>query len=244
MKDGAGAFLLCGIFFLLIDFGFQGFAQNSSIYPQEHSRSRIPKNVAIAMTNKKIPNVIRSQVLKALSFYPELRDQPIEFKFKKNIKKSTMQAQPKFSGIFKKKEKRAYVILISLQFQIEDDSFNILDVEDQIMVGWLGHELGHIMDYKNRSALGMLWLGAKYLLSTNYIQQVERQADTYAVMHGMGDYILATKNFILHRSEITEKYRDRIKRLYLSPEEILAMVNNLEKDEIEEKVDQHMEKQN
>lgn len=190
------------------------------------------------MTNKVIPEVIRPQAEKALSFYPELKEVPITFKFKKNIKKSTMQAQPMFKGIFKNRHKRGYVILISEKFQIEDDAFNILDVDDEVMIGWLGHELGHVMDYKNRSAVGMIIYGVRYLLSPKHIQAVERSADAFAIEHGMGQYIIATKNFILNNSEISEVYKARIRRLYLSPEEIMEMVNELEEHEIHAEIEE------
>lgn len=195
------------------------------------------------MTHKIIPEEIRPQAEKALSFYPELKDVPITFKFKKNIKKSTMQAQPKISGIFKKKHKREYVILISERIQIEDDSFNILDIDDEIMIGWLGHELGHIMDYQHRTGVGMIIFGLKYLYSSRYIREVERAADTYAIQHGMVDYIVATKNFILNNADISETYKERIRRLYLSPEEIMELVNKMDKEELEDKVDEEMEEQ-
>lgn len=195
------------------------------------------------MTNKTIPEEIRPQAEKALQFYPELKDVPITFKFKKNIKKSTMQAQPKFSGIFRKRQNREYVILISEKIQIEDDSFEILDIDDEVMIGWLGHELGHIMDYQHRSAMGMIIFGLKYLYSKRHIREVERSADTYAIQHGMVDYIMATKNFILNNADISETYKNRIRRLYLSPEEIMELVNELEKEKIHEKVDEEMEEQ-
>lgn len=56
-----------------------------------------------SLSHKKIPETIRSQAQEALSFYPELKEVPIEFRFKKKIKKSTMQAQPKFSSLCKNK---------------------------------------------------------------------------------------------------------------------------------------------
>ena len=40
----------------------------------------------------------------------------------------------------------------------------------------------------------------------------------------MEDYILKTKDFILNHAKITPTYKDRIKRYYLSPEEIMEMV--------------------
>lgn len=194
------------------------------------------------MINKVMPDSIRPQVTKALTFFPQLNGYKITFKFKDSIRKSTMQAQPKFSSIFKKKKNREYVILISKKIQIEDESYSIFDMEDSVMIGWIGHELGHIMDYKDRSALGMIALGVKYLFSNQYIQRVEREADRYAVRHGMADYILKTKDFILNHSDISPVYKARIKRLYLSPEEIMKMVNQLEKEEIERDVDEELDK--
>lgn len=192
------------------------------------------------MTRKTIPEVIRSQAEKALSYYPELKDTPITFKFKKRIKKSTMQAQPKFSGIFRKRGKRTYVILISETIQIEDESFHILDLEDDIMIGWLGHELGHIMDYRSRSGIGMLIFGLRYLYSKSYLREAERRADAFAIQKGMGEYIIATKNFILNHSDISEVYKDRIRRLYLSPEEIMEMVNTMDESEIREEIEEEI----
>lgn len=64
------------------------------------------------------------------------------------------------------------------------------------MIGWIGHELGHVMDYQERSGLNLLVFGIKYLTSNGFIKEAERAADTFAVNHGMSDYILATKDFI------------------------------------------------
>jgi len=67
-------------------------------------------------TNKEIPLSIKDQVEVALNHYPQLKDTPIAFRFKKEIKKSTMQAQPTYASIFKSRKNRAYVILISEKF--------------------------------------------------------------------------------------------------------------------------------
>lgn len=203
-----------------------------------HAPEPHPENDS--MTRKTIPEAIRTQAEKALSYYPELKDTPITFKFKKRIKKSTMQAQPKFSGIFRRRGKRAYVILISETIQIEDESFHILDLEDEIMIGWLGHELGHIMDYRERTGIGMLIFGFRYLYSRSYLREAERTADAFAIEKGMGDYIIATKNFILNHSDISEVYKDRIRRLYLSPEEIMEMVNTMDEGEIREEIEEEI----
>lgn len=196
----------------------------------------------INLDNKIIPESIEKEVLEALSFFPELYDTPIEFKFKDKIKKSTMQAQPKFSSILSSKENREYIILISRSIQIDHKDFTMKDIPSDVKVGWFGHELGHIMDYRNRTNLGMIIFGMKYLFSPNAIREIERTADTYAIAHGMGDYILKTKDFILENADISESYKARIRRLYISPEEVMEIINennveeeveNLERDKAE-----------
>lgn len=180
--------------------------------------------------NKTIPKQISKEAKIALSYFPELEKVSIEFRFKEDIKKSFMQAQPKFANLFHGKNNREYYIFISSKVNIEGKDFSVNDIPPDVLIGWLGHELGHIVDYRNRSAFGLMIFGMRYVTSENYIKEAERIADTYAVERGMGDYILKTKNFILNHTDLSESYKNRIKRLYLSPEEIVVLVNNLEKD--------------
>ena len=185
------------------------------------------------LTHKEIPDVLAQEIKVALSYYPELAETPIAFRFKKDIKKSTMQAQPAFSSLLNPRAKRKYFVFISEKIQIETESFKITDIPSDVLIGWIGHELGHIMDYKNRSSLGLVWFGLEYLYFPKFIREAERAADTFAVSHGMGKYILVTKDFILNHAHISAKYKARIKRLYLSPEEIMLLINenrNLEEE--------------
>ena len=175
--------------------------------------------------NKIIPKIIEEEALTALSYYPELKDTPITFKFKDRIKKSTMQAQPTWGSFFKRKNNREYIILISRKIQIENEAFTIKDIPSDVIVGWLGHELGHVMDYSDRNNFGMLIFGFKYLFSKHHIKEVERTADTIAIAHGMGDYILQTKHYILDQANISEKYKKRIRSFYMSPEEVMELIN-------------------
>ncbi|WZL88556.1 hypothetical protein VS868_13225 [Salinimicrobium sp. 3283s] len=180
--------------------------------------------------NKFIPESLLHEAKVALSYYPELKDVEIDFKYKKDIKKSFMQAQPNKSNLFKGKNDRTYNILISSRFLIEKEEFTMSDVPSEVLIGWLGHELGHVMDYRDKSAMGLIIFGFRYITSENYIKRAERAADTYAVNAGMSEYILATKNFILNNSHLSDTYKERIARLYLSPEEILVLVNKLEEE--------------
>ncbi len=176
-----------------------------------------------------IPDSIKEEALVALSYYPELKNTGIEFKFKKNIKKSIMQAQPSFLSLFRSKENRSYKILISENFEIEGEKFDTKDIPKNVMIGWLGHELGHVMDYRDRNSFNLIWFGIKYLVSDDSIRIAERAADSHAISKNMDDYILATKDFILNNTSLSEVYKARIKKYYLSPEEIMIIVADRDK---------------
>jgi len=170
------------------------------------------------------PESIAGEVNLALSYFPQLKETSITFKFKSDIKKSTMQAQPDFKSLLKPRAKRKYFIFISEKFKISGQEFKTINVPIEVLIGWLGHELGHILDYQHRGKFNMIWFGIKYLYLEKHIVEAERAADTFAVNQGMEDYILKTKNFILDHADIDENYKKRIKRYYLSPEEIMEIV--------------------
>lgn len=170
------------------------------------------------------PKILADEIKFALTFFPSLKEVSIEFKFKTDIKKSTMQAQPDFRSVFRSRSSRTYYIFISEKFKISGREFKTTALPSDIIIGWVGHELGHIMDYENRGTLNLIWFGIRYLYLENHIVEAERSADTFAVKQGMGEYILKTKDFILNHSDIDEAYKKRIQRFYLSPEEIMQIV--------------------
>jgi hypothetical protein len=183
--------------------------------------------------NKHIPAVIEQNVLTALSFYPELKNTTIQFLFKTNIKTSVMQAQPVFTTLLLKRKNRRYRINISAQFKLIHTQIPIQQIPDEVMIGWIGHELGHILDYERRSNAGMVSFGIGYYFSDTYVKSAERVADTYAVERGLGKYIIATKRFILDHAELPQAYKDKIARLYLSPDVIVEQIKKLEEKELE-----------
>ncbi len=185
--------------------------------------------------NKEIPNVIHDQVLYALSYYPELKDVHIRFRFKQKVKGSTMVARPEPASLIGRRKNRQYNILISSLFELKHTALPIHQLPDSILVGWFGHELGHIMDYERRSTWNIIGFGLSYVLSKKYLQRAEQTADRFAIEHGMAPYIIETKHFILDNADIPDAYKEKISRLYLSPDEIEDQVRELEEQHEEEK---------
>ncbi|MFW6019389.1 MAG: hypothetical protein ACOCPM_02310 [Bacteroidales bacterium] len=173
-----------------------------------------------------IPEEIKHVTLQALAFYPELQDIKIEFKFSENIRKSVMQAQPKYITMYKSRRKRTYLIKLSRYFKINQQKIHLYDLPEDVLIGWIGHELGHIIDYIKRNAWSMLLFGIGYSSSKSFIISAERTADTYAVNHGLGEYILKTKEFIMEKAGMPKSYIQRMNRYYLPPEEIIYLMKN------------------
>lgn len=182
------------------------------------------KSLNVIDTNKIYPGSLKDEIQKTLTYFPNLKNVPVEFKFKKKIKRSTMQAQPRFTKVLSPRHKREYIIFIKRHFKLGDIDTPIENLPQDVLIGWLGHELGHVMDYERMSNFQLIKFGLKYLTSGKAIVNAERQADTYAVKQGMQTYIMATKTFILDHADISETYKARMKKYYLSPEEIMDLV--------------------
>ena len=134
---------------------------------------------------------------------------------------------------FNKKENRAYKIKVSRHLELFDEMLPIEELPNEVLLGWLGHELGHIMDYIDRSAVNLVSFGVKYFLSTSFVTEAEVAADSYSVSSGLGPAIIATKDFVLNHERLPEAYKNKIRALYLSPGEILSLVDVEEKEEIQ-----------
>ncbi|SFB82539.1 hypothetical protein SAMN05421747_101354 [Parapedobacter composti] len=191
----------------------------------------IDKDLLAFGTNKVIPSVIERQALIALSYFPELKETSIHFVFRPGLKGSVMAARPAIGSLFKKRDKRTYQILINPVFKLEHAIEPMRQIPDSVMIGWLGHELGHIMDYERKSTWSLMGFGISYGLSKKFVRKAERVADSFAVNRGMGDYLVATKAFILDHSDLPQAYKDKIAALYLSPDDIVELISDLERED-------------
>ncbi len=191
----------------------------------------IGENLEKFAFNKTIPEEIRNVALLALSHYPELLEVEIDFQFQNKIRGSVMQAQPKIGSLFfDPKDSRSYRIKISRHLELLDERIPIEELPEEVLLGWLGHELGHIKDYLDRSAVNLMAFGFRYVFSDRFVSQAEITADSYSVAAGLGKAIIATKDFVLNHDRLPEGYKDKIRSLYMSPGEIFSLVD-VEEDE-------------
>lgn len=161
---------------------------------------------------------IKTTFYGVLSSFKPLESNQIILK-KRQLKNTTMQAQPCIDMNFFCRRTRNYVIHISPHSRIEPE-MKTNEMPESVLKGWFAHELGHLMDYHTRPWYEIVWLGLGYLVSRRVRMTMERTADIYALEHGFGQDILATKNFILNHANVSPSYKAQINRYYLSPAEI------------------------
>jgi hypothetical protein len=187
------------------------------------------KNLRPFSYRKTIPEELREPALLALKQYPELLSRKIVFKYTRKEGTSIMKAQPDIKSVLRLGDDRSYIIYVNRTITLDSATLQIKNLPKKVVTGWFGHELGHVMDYEGLSKWGLLKFGLGYLLSGRYVRRAEQRADRIAVAHGMGDEILETKNFILNQAGISESYRQKIKRLYPSPEQIMEIIKGEKK---------------
>ena len=153
------------------------------------------------ISNKKIPESIRSQALRALSFYPELKNTHIIFRFRK--RRTPLSSRPQVLSTFKKKENRKYVITISTKSNKKLAPILFFNLPYNAQIGVLGHELGHITTYDTMHTGQLLSLIFK-LLSSKYTDEFEFNTDLIGINHGLGYQLLDWSKYVRSALDIPE----------------------------------------
>jgi len=165
---------------------------------------------------KTVPARYELAFLTALSYYPELDSS--EIRFKEARIKTTLNARPTIGSLlFRKREKRKYIIRINSQ---KKDSLILLsDAPFNSQIGLFGHELGHFADYHKRSFFGVL----KRLISYSTLKgksKFEKEIDTITIERGLGWQLYAWSYYVLFDSDGSKAYKEYKRSVYLTPKEI------------------------
>jgi hypothetical protein len=122
----------------------------------------------------------------ALSHYPELHHKKISLKLKSI--KSTMQAQPSPNFIVKLKNKRGYSIFVNNNPNLT--GLNYMELSFNGLVGWIGHEFAHLIDYSSMNNRELLGFITAYIFDKRTMRRTERNADRETIKRGLGAQLL------------------------------------------------------
>ena len=138
--------------------------------------------------NKKYAPEYEKLVLPALSFFPQLKDYRITFKVRNHG--APLSTRPSYGSIFRHARKREYMVFISSDTTSQWKEIQLNRIPVMAQLGIIGHELSHIIEFKEKNSFGLMGLGISHV-STSYMNKFEFQADSICISKGMGDYLLA-----------------------------------------------------
>ncbi|MFP4089436.1 MAG: hypothetical protein ACLFUB_05290 [Cyclobacteriaceae bacterium] len=187
-------------------------------FSYEEWSERIEELMEAYSSNKSFQDEALLPSLIALAYYPELHDVKVRFVYK-DIKTS-LAARPGIRNLFRKRKNRVYTIFIDNKVE-NGEGVLFEDFPLNAQVGGMGHEYAHIIDYSERSALNILWLGIRYFLSDKSKAKLEHEVDKITIERGLGWQTLAWEKFIIERSQASDKYKNYKSGLYLSSEDII-----------------------
>ena len=187
----------------------------SLVLSQPHDEISLISNLE---NNKTFVDNYKAQCLKALSFYPELKDVNIEFR-EADIG-TTLAARPILSSFFNTDYERKYEVIFN---NANDCEVPFSELPEEGQVGILGHELAHILDYETKS-FGQLLVTGCFYINAHSIRNYERGIDRVTVERGLGEKLHDAYQYILEESQASLKYKKFKKFTYLEPHEILDHV--------------------
>jgi hypothetical protein len=171
--------------------------------------------------HKLLDESYQEQAQIAMSYYPELKGAQIEF-VRKDIK-TTMAARPKMDFIFRKKENRTYRIFIDTDVKGEQGLL-LSDVPFNAQVGIIGHELGHVADYEEKTAFGVVLTGIGYLFHP-FRKKLERKVDEITIAHGLGYQVEEFSKYVLDESNVCERYKRYKRKIYYKPKQLSTLIS-------------------
>lgn len=162
----------------------------------------VPK--AIISGKRNIPQKYMRDVVLALSYFPELADSRILFKYKKI--KGTMNARPGMLNLFRHPSNRKYILALNNnKGKYEGVSLDSLSVNARI--GWFSHEIAHIYTYYLMNNYQTLLFSIKYLAVPKFVKKTERYTNSVAIARGLAFAIYEGENYLLKDNKISDYYK-------------------------------------
>lgn len=136
--------------------------------------------------NKEYPENMEKLVLYTLSFFPELKDHKVVFKTRS--KGAPLSSRPQWGTLWRSASKRKYMVFI--RAGKDSSMFSSLFSRSSIpaQIGILGHELCHVVEFSNKSSIGLVGLGVAHI-SKPYMDRFEFRTDSAVIARGMGLYL-------------------------------------------------------
>lgn len=227
MKPGSKFKLICIIFaFTSLSMKGQEIIKNFTTNTYEIDKlNQLKKEFGC---NKIIPATYETQILIALSYFPELKNTTIEFRLKKT--NTPLSSKPKLLGLLQSSKTRKYIVTISEETNSRLEPILLKNLKFNAQIGVLGHELSHVSDYMTKGFSKMTNLLLIEIFSKKQVDTFESRTDHICINHGLGYQLLDWSKSVRENLKIeywrgadNYKYRTKKER-YLNPETIIQIL--------------------
>jgi len=179
--------------------------------------------------NKKIyPPAAEKQILLALSYYPELKNIPIEFQTRPNH--STGHTRVTWGGLFESPRKRHFLVVLSDSTEALLMPLIFKNISFDAQLGLIGHELAHVADGITTTTFEII----KHVIrsiSPKYVDRAEAHTDASCIDHGLGYQLLAWSRHVRKTMNTVTWggpdyiHRSQQRKRYMNPDEILKRID-------------------
>lgn len=139
--------------------------------------------------------------------YQELQDINVKLVFKSGLF-FTMRTSTSLSSFLK--EKRAYLVLVNTK---RNNIISQLSEDD--IIGWLAHELAHIIDYESMSNTGLVTFTFQYFFNSKFRSATEKRVNIIACQNGFTRELFGVWRKFLAMDDMPEWYKKYIIKNYL-----------------------------
>jgi hypothetical protein len=173
--------------------------------------------------NKQIPEKYEEEILVALSHYPELKYERINFVLTSS---APLQygTKPSAASFLLPKSQRTYIITILEWAKDPEKEALMKNIDRKMRIGVLGHELGHVLQYSKLGTLKLFKMASLMAFDSNK-RKIEREADKMAIEHGLGEELLRHAEYIRLIPEYVDQHPE-LNTNYLMPQEIAYYITH------------------
>ncbi len=197
------------------------------VYYKETQQANKEKLLAKYGQKKKLPHGYELAALVALSHFPELTYVAIDFKFKQSD--TTLSARPRLLSVLVPGRLRKYEVMISKRTRTSKEPVMLKNLDFNMQVGVIGHELAHIADYVRKTPAQVIRYSIMYMFES-FRKKIENRTDRLTIKRGLGYQILAYARLVekLKKDYPQEKYYQDYNNIYLSASEIESRMARLQ----------------
>lgn len=186
-------------------------------------------SLKIKFGNRKIlPQGYELQTLVALSYFPELKDVRINFRYKKAF--IPLSSRPNLFSMLASKKNWEYRVIVSSESIESMEPILLKNLPFNAQVGILAHELAHTAHYQQYNFWQLLKFGMRYTLDSKFRALHERSTDEKVVYQGLGWQLLDYAKFIRTDPTTVQHYeasKDFLDKNYLKPAEVLEVMSRI-----------------